>query len=240
MTLWARLTWQTREPSATAAELARRLQAPARPGGLVAGARLLDLGTALLEVRPWIREGVDDVPRTAGRLLLEPVPNGEDAPGDFGTEDASPVLLVGLGWATVDLDRAEAELDPWLGPRPENSAAAGAGRPDDHLGARTRPRAGAGLPGSWTILLEPSSEGRVAASLARDGEGPCALYLYPAAGLDEWLDVASERGLTASARRDGPFGLQALLAGAPAGPHVIVVEGRSPVAALRSAGTIAP
>ncbi len=237
MMLWARLTWQTKEPSTTAAELVRRLEVPAVPGGLVAGARLLSLGTALLEVRPWIREGPDDTPRTTGRLMLEPVPDGEETPR---RDDERRPALVGLGWATVDLDRAEAELDPWMGPRPEGGGGDGAGRTDEHLGASTRLRGGAGLPGSWTILLEPSTEGRAAASLARDGEGPCALYLWPAAGLDAWLGAARDRGVTSSALRDGPFGLQVLLAGAASGPHVIIVESRTPVAAPPGTGTIAP
>jgi hypothetical protein len=243
MTLWARLTWQARDPAAVAGELSRRLSVAIRPGGLVPGARRLGLGSAELEVRPWIREGPGDAPRAAGRLVLEPVPNGEESPA-AGT-GAEPLELVGLGWCTVDLERTESELDPWLGPRP-------VGQPpgteldrdgllgDEHLGARARLREGAGLPGAWMVLLEPSTEGRTAASLARDGEGPCALYLRPAVGLDAWLDAAREAGITASARRDGPFGAQVLLAGSPAGPHVIVTEGRTPVSAAAGAGTIAP
>jgi hypothetical protein len=90
------------------------------------------------------------------------------------------------------------------------------------------------------VLLEPSTEGRVAASLARDGEGPCALYLAPAAGLDAWVEAALERGVTVSARREGPFGAQVLLASGPSGPHVVVTEGRSPVSSAVAAGTIAP
>ena len=149
---------------------------------------------------------------------------------------------MGLGWATVELDRAEGELDPWLGPRPvgPGTDGSGAGAPDEHLGAFVRLREGAGLPGAWTVLLEPSTEGRAAASLARDGEGPCALYLCPVVGLDAWQEAAVGRGISASARREGPFGEQVLLAGAAAGPHVIVVAGRSPVSSLASAGTIAP
>jgi hypothetical protein len=232
VTLWARLTWQAREPAALAAELAHRLGVPARPGGLVAGARLLGLATAVLEVRPWIREGPDDAPRAAGRLMLEPVPDGEDPPAP-GPEPAA-MALVGLGWATVELDRAETELDMWLGPRADGPLE------DEHLGAGVRLRRGGGLPGAWTVLLEPSTEGRAAATLARDGEGPCALYLRPAAGLDPWLAAAVERGVTAGAQRDGPFGRQVLLAGGPAGPHLIVTEGRTPVSGPPAAGTIAP
>lgn len=243
MTLWARLTWQAKDPVALAGELSRRLSVAVMPGGLVPGARRLGLGTAEMEVRPWIGEGPGDDPRTAGRLVLEPVPDGEEPPRPGSGPE--PLRLVGLGWTTVELERAESELDPWLGPRPS--------RPppgiepdrdgllaDEHLGARALLREGAGLPGEWMVLLEPSTEGRAAASLARDGEGPCALYLRPAGGLDAWLDAAREGGVTASARRDGPFGAQVLLAGSPAGPHVIVTEGRTPVSAAAGAGTIAP
>ena len=240
--LWARLTWQAKDPSALAGELAHRLEVPARPGGLVPGARLLRLGTCELEVRPWSREGPDDNPRPAGRLMLEPVPNGEEGPDPAPPGAPDPLVLLGLGWSTVDLDRTEADLDMWLGPPPAPpvDASPAPGPVDEHLGARARLREGAGLPGAWTVLLEPSTEGRVAASLARDGEGPCALYLRPAAGLDAWTEAARERGVTVSGRREGPFGDQVLLASAPSGPHVIVTEGRSPVSAAAPAGTIAP
>lgn len=148
MTLWARLTWQAADPGALARELGERLGVRVRTGGMVDGAFLLGLGTAELEVRPWIREGPDDVPRREGRLLLEPVPNGEPS-RDPSAGDA--VALHALGWATVELERAEAELDPWLGPAPEGPRE----RSDPHLGARVVLRAAAGLPGAWTALLEP-------------------------------------------------------------------------------------
>jgi hypothetical protein len=243
MTLWARLTWQAKDPAAVAGELAHRLSIAVLPGGLVPGARRLDLGVADLEVRPWIREGPGDDPRTAGRLVLEPVPNGEEPPA--AGDGAGPLVLVGLGWCTVELERAESELDPWLGPRPSAAPPgveldAGGLWTDEHLGARVRLREGDGLPGAWMVLMEPSTEGRTAASLARDGEGPCALYLRPSVSLDAWLDAARDRGVTASSHRDGPFGVQVLLAGSPAGPHVIVTEGRTPVSAAAEAGTIAP
>ncbi len=240
--LWARLTWQAKDPPALAPELAGRLEVPARHGGLVPGARLLRLGTCELEIRPWIREGAEDHPRPAGRLMLEPVPNGEAGPDPAPPDAPDPVVLIGLGWCTVDLDRAEDDLEMWLGPPPApgNHAADAAPPVDEHLGAVARLREGAGMPGAWTVLLEPSTEGRVAASLARDGEGPCALYLRPAAGLDPWIEAAHERGVTVSARRDGPFGDQVLLASGPSGPHVIVTEGRWPVSSAPPAGTIAP
>jgi hypothetical protein len=138
-----------------------------------------------------------------------------------------------LGWATVELDRAERELEMWLGPR------AGGPTEDEHLGAAARLRHGGGLPGTWTVLLEPSREGRAAASLARDSEGPCALYLQPIAGLDGWLASVGAGRPNLARPRNGPLGRQLLLAGAPAGPHVIVTEGRPPVSVAAPPGTIA-
>jgi hypothetical protein len=234
MRLFARLTWQAKDAPALAAELARRLEVPARPGGLAPGARLLDLGTALLEVRPWVREGPSDDPRTAGRLMLEPVPDGEDPPAAPSGASRLGMRLLGFGWATVELDRTEDELSMWLGDRPPDADGA-----DEHLGARTRLRESGGLPGDWTVLLEPTTEGRAAASLARDGEGPCAIYLVPAAGLDAWVAAARERGVTVDGGREGPFGEQVVLAGAPTGPHIIISVGRTPVSATHAPGTIA-
>ncbi len=104
----------------------------------------------------------------------------------------------------------------------------------------TRLRSGGGLPGTWTVLLEPVREGRAAASLAREGEGPCAIYVRPVSGLETWLVAAGARGITVGSPRNGPFGRQLLLAGGPAGPHVIVTEGRQPVSGAAAPGTIAP
>jgi hypothetical protein len=85
------------------------------------------------------------------------------------------------------------------------------------------------------------TEGRLAASLARDGEGPCALYLRPAAGLDPWLAAAGARGTSVSRVAVGPFGRSVLVPGAAvAGPHVIVVEAREPSMRAAVPSTIAP
>jgi hypothetical protein len=228
MTLWARLTWQAADAAALAREVGERLGVVPRPGGLVRGAFLLRLGNADLEVRPWVSEGPADTPRREGRLMLEPVPNGEPAPD---ASPADPVVLHALGWSTVELGRAEAELDPWLGaaaPGPRE-------RLDTLLGARVVLRRGAGLPGAWTALLEPSTEGRTAASLARDGEGPAALYLRPAAGFDAWTAGNGSRSPSVG---DGPFGRQLLLPGALTGPHLVLTEGRDPSGGVSGPGTI--
>jgi hypothetical protein len=151
--------------------------------------------------------------------------------------------IVALGWATVDADRAAAAtpLDP---------ADAFTPLPDDHhLGARVR---------GWlarqpaTLLLEPSTEGRLAATLARLGEGPAALYLV--AGSGELGAVVSAMSAHISAMgaaagradvRPGPLGPAVLLPGGPAwGPHLLVVAERPATPEMtpsdRAPGTISP
>ncbi len=187
-------------------------------------ARLLDLGNALLEVRPWVSEGPDDAPRRGGRLMLEPVPGGDAGPG---------ARRRGRRCAC---SASAGRPSSWTGRRPSWSRGSGRRRPATrvpipHLGATAIVRAGAGLPGDWTVLLEPATEGGAAASLARDGEGPCALYLRPAKGLDAWLDGGREP-------RDGPFGRQVLLPGPFTGPFVIVTEGLEPSVEASPPGTI--
>jgi hypothetical protein len=224
MTLFARLTWQVAEPDAFARQLGARLGVGvAAAGGLAAGSSVLDLGSALLEVRPWVSEGPEDRPSPSGRLMLEPVPGGEPAP-DESREDAdrgasSRVRLAGIGWATVELDRAEEELAPWLGEGIAGDLA------EPHLGAAARVRSADGLPGDAFVLLQPTTEGRLAGSLARDGEGPCALYLRPPSGLAAWARDARSRGEHLSVRLAGPLGTEVLLVGGPvAGPHLLLID----------------
>ena len=241
MTYWARLTWQVPDPLALAGDLEQRFGLRAIAGGLVPGALTVALGSAIVELRPWRVESAEDRPVASGRLVFEPVPGGEEAPGSRAPDaPATPeptLFLVGVGWATVDLDRAEAELDPWLAPRPAAGAGVGEGEgegdgdgdADDgaepHLGARARRRGAGGLPAGTIVLLEPSTEGRLAASLARDGEGPCAVYLGTPGPLQAWLRAARERGVGTSAIRPGPLGPSALvLGGATAGPHLVLVD----------------
>jgi hypothetical protein len=77
----------------------------------------------------------------------------------------SSLTPVAVGWASVDLERAVRDLTAWL-PGP---AAVDVAPDDDLLGARCRvARRRAALP--W-VVLEPITEGRLAAFLARHGEG---------------------------------------------------------------------
>lgn len=228
MALAARLTWQAADPAALAASLVRRL-------GLRSvedrDRTAIPLGSAVLEIVPWRAEQPADRPARGGRLVLEPA--WEDADRTAVPAEAGDGLrLLGVAWCTVELDRAERELDMWL-EAPGGSGAGGpapADVPDAHLGAITRSRAAPHLPGGRLVLAEPTTEGRLAASLARDAEGPCGLYLGPAGGgadaLAAWVAGARSRGVTLARREPGPFGPQVLvLGGVVAGPHVLVAEG---------------
>lgn len=110
--------------------------------------------------------------------------------------------LLAIGWATVDLERAAQEFGQSVVDL----------LPDRLLGAR------AALLGDGPILLlEPNTEARLAATLARWGEGPAALYLSaPDGRLPHGASPVSA----------GPFGRSALLEpGAVHGPHLIACSG---------------
>lgn len=119
---------------------------------------------------------------------------------------------------TVELERALGEL----GRSPEDAAAA---RTDPHLGASVVViEAG---DGTRIALAEPSTEGRLAASLARHDEGPVGRYAALATGesLDAFRRRATAAGIGLSRPADGPFGPSVLVLGSPiTGPHLIVVE----------------
>jgi hypothetical protein len=115
-----------------------------------------------------------------------------------------------VGWATVELDRAERELE----------SAAAVDLPDDPLlGAAcrriTRPD------GTELVLLEPRTEGPLAGALARHGEGPLALYLVAGAGTP---DDAGTAGYPLSAPAAGPLGPERrVLLGPRDGPFLLLV-----------------
>lgn len=91
-----------------------------------------------------------------------------------------PLPLAGIGWATVEGDRAIRELDG--GMALEGGAGPAEGwtelSRDASLGARVWRRGRAdGLARPIVFVLEPDTEGRLAASLARFGEGVAVIYL---------------------------------------------------------------
>ena len=119
--------------------------------------------------------------------------------------DAPPApasRLHALGWATVELDRAERELTADLG----LAATAFIEAPDSGLlGARCRV-ARDGLPGRVAlVILEPATEGRLSAALARHGEAPLAAWFV----LDAGSDAATTPSTSTAA---GPFGPERIAA----------------------------
>jgi hypothetical protein len=119
-----------------------------------------------------------------------------------------------IGWATVELDRAVAELAAELGTVP---AAFLPAADSVVLGARCRVAYGVLAGGRPLAILEPDTEGRLAGSLARRGEGPVA----------SWSRGAGPGQLDAgTAARPGPFGPERLLPGGPVhGPFTLLIVG---------------
>ena len=77
---------------------------------------------------------------------------------------------IGRGWATIELDRAEDEVRNAVGV----DLRFGVAERSRILGARCRKAA---TPeGDWIVVLEPDTEGRLAAFLARHGEGWAATW----------------------------------------------------------------
>jgi hypothetical protein len=138
----------------------------------------------------------------------------------------SQARIAGIGWATVELERAAEELtlafrragmaEPaWLpGPR------------DGLLGASTWVSrewwpAPDGAEGPAIVLLEADTEGRLAAALARFDEGVAAVYLETSIGT---ADRSRLGGPSA-----GPLGAARLLLARPTwGPHVLILDGPVP------------
>ncbi|MBI2763350.1 MAG: hypothetical protein HYX54_06325 [Chloroflexi bacterium] len=120
------------------------------------------------------------------------------------------------GWATVDLDRAEATLSGERRPPRRSTAVV-----DVVLGASGRSILLAD--GREVVLLEPSTEGRMAAALARHGEGRLVTYVLARPGAPSRARAA---GIGLSAERRGPFGPQRLvLGGSRWGPFLVLVAG---------------
>lgn len=108
--------------------------------------------------------------------------------------DADPSILAArltaILWATVALDRAEAELGRALGTELRTRPAAR----DSRLGATvrtSRPFGPTPQPALW--LVEPDTEGRLAALLARHGEGVVGVEIE-LAGRMRRVELTSDGG----------------------------------------------
>jgi hypothetical protein len=121
-------------------------------------------------------------------------------------EAARPVAI---GWTTVESERAERELADAFG------AGLGAFRdaPADRiLGGHCRIASGG--PAGVIAILEPATEGRLAESLARLGEGPAVV----------WFVLEAAPTDRTAAPSPGPFGPEWLVArSARDGRHVLLL-----------------
>jgi hypothetical protein len=118
--------------------------------------------------------------------------------------------LVGIGWGTVDLERTmEGLADLPFGPE--------VGEP--LLGARARV---AILGGVGLVVLEPTTEARLAAALARRGEGIVCLYVSdrPVAPAVPPSASPAARSLRSALGRPG----RVLPHDKPWGPYLVLVE----------------
>jgi hypothetical protein len=189
------VTWTVSDPGAVGVTLADRLRLP-RPD--------MDAEAVGFELRGGLLRFVRPEPASRAPLdeRLEVASTAWQPPAG-GT---ARIELLGIGWSTVELDRAAGSVGVTLGIDPGAFAPA---TDDGWLGARTR-RA-ASPDGLVVVLLEPTTEGRLAAALARLGEGPIALYL----GLP---------GPASGTVRPGPLGASTLVhAARPWGPYVFGV-----------------
>jgi hypothetical protein len=118
-------------------------------------------------------------------------------------------------WATVDIERTLAEREIV-----ESTPAAG----DALLGARVV-IVRAAMPQPPVAIVEPLTEGRLAATLARHGEGPAGRYIAVADGLEPARARAAASGIDVSRVEPGPFGRSMLVLLGPAtGPHLILCD----------------
>jgi hypothetical protein len=121
------------------------------------------------------------------------------------------------GWATVDLDRAERELVE--GPAGRATRSRRDAPADELLGASCRIVV---VDAREIVLLEPSTEGPLAAALARHGEGPLALYVSVGG---TGVARARHAGLALSRLAAGPLGQQRRVLGGPRdGPFILLVD----------------
>lgn len=99
--------------------------------------------------------------------------------------------IVGVGWASVETDRAIDELGVIV-PGARHWVAQ---ERDGLMGASVRRREPSPDPGVALLVLEPDTEGRLAAFLARFGEGVGAVYLSTSGGeADRVVQVSARWG----------------------------------------------
>lgn len=192
------IRWSTRDPDALVARLRGS-------GFTVESGRVVDFPSATI--------GIDAGTSSTDRLEIaegSALPGSSPGPHPNGVED-----VLAIGWATVDSQRFVAGLGP----------AAVEQLPDDpHLGAFV---VRDGLARPATLIVEPSTEGRLSATLARSGEGPVAIYLgLGGTELDALAAAARQGGVHVSTVQPGPLGPSAVLLGGRIWDPVVLLVAR--------------
>ena len=192
------IRWSTREPDA----LVARLRAS---GFTVESGRVVAFPSATI--------GIDAGTSSTDRLEIaegSAQPGPQPGPHPNGAED-----VLAIGWATVDRERFVAALG--LGAVEQ--------LPDDpHLGAFVVRH---GLTRPATLIVEPSTEGRLAATLARSGEGPTAIYLgLGPGGVEAFAAATRLGGVAATTVRPGPLGRSVVLEGGRVWDPAVVLVAR--------------
>ena len=142
--------------------------------------------------------------------------------------------LARSGLSTVEtLLASGAEVTAWDNREEAREIVAGrATVADPLLGARVLvldgpgPGAGSDVGGDGRIALaEPTTEGRLAAFLARHGEGPAGRYIGVGATVTAIATRAAAAGVSVSRAETGPFGPEVVVLGGRRGsPLLILVE----------------
>jgi hypothetical protein len=146
-------------------------------------------------------------PDVTGDRIVDALRSGIAAATAGTTAGGSSPELVAIGWATVELDRAVVELARALGTDPAAFRPASA---STVLGASCRIAVRLLDGGIDLAVLEPSTEGRLAAHLARQGEGPTVAWLADT----QAFEARGPAGSDGRRDRRGPFGPERIL---PAG-----------------------
>lgn len=113
----------------------------------------------------------------------------EAAAAAHGVARLGSVRVSGVGWATVDAERAFGELATLF----SGAAMWVAQERQGLLGAKVWHRAPPPDGGVELFVLEPDTEGRLAAFLARHGEGVAALYVVSKDDVDEHIVAVEAR-----------------------------------------------
>lgn len=214
-----RLRWESAIPVRVATWLSDSLFLP-----IAAEQDHLEIAFANAVLEICGNQGAQGATRDDRLRLAEDSAAGDRPPTErVLTGSAAPLFaVVAVGIATVDMERFAADAGWVVQPLVR----------DRVLGAST-----ARVVGHPFVLLEPDTEGRLAASLARLGEGPVGIFLTDRRSNDLAAIRAAvrTRRVNVTAIAAGPFGHEfAVAAGRAWGPHVVVCESAEPVA-----GTIA-